>query len=74
MRRERPDRLMILGARQLYRVIQENMGYSNQARPHQGLEQSIPEGSQVEGAKPGTEESIAFPVLGGLPHDYRRAG
>jgi hypothetical protein len=44
--------------------------YFNGARPHQGIGQLIPDGYE----SPAEEgEIIAFSVLGGLHHDYRRA-
>ncbi len=46
-RRECLDHLLICGERQVYRVIKDYVGYFNRARPHQGLEQSIPEGSRL---------------------------
>ncbi len=64
---------MICGERQLYRVIKEYVGYFNQARPHQGIEQRIPGGSNVLPAKPAKGKIIAFPVLNGLQHHYRWA-
>jgi hypothetical protein len=43
--------------------------FFNDARPHQGLGQRIPGSpAQTFGAN-----VIAFPVLGGLHRDYRRA-
>src|SRR5919201_1090462 len=44
VRRESLDHLLILGERQLYRAIKEYVDYFNRARPHQGIEQQIPEG------------------------------
>ncbi len=73
VRRECLDHLMIFDERQLYRAIQEYVRDFNRARPHQGLEQSIPEGSRVEEAESRTGKIIAFPVLGRLHHDYGRA-
>ncbi len=64
---------MIFSERQLYRVIQEYVAYFNQMRPHQGLGQRIPEGSREVEREPKSGKVIAFPVLNGLHHDYRRA-
>jgi hypothetical protein len=47
--------------------------FFNEARPHQGIGQRIPEGTQSEGNVKSTGKIISFPVLGGLHHDYRRA-
>jgi len=65
--------VLIFGESDLYRVIKEYIQFFNQARPHQRLEQKIPEGStpMMEDQKRGN--IIAFPILNGLHHDYRRA-
>ncbi len=69
VREECLDRLFILSAGHLHRVLQEYVDYYNRARPHQGLQQQAP---------------IPFPqalplgaihcrdVLGGILHDYQR--
>jgi transposase InsO family protein len=74
VRRECLDHLLILHEKQLQRVLNAYMHYFNRARPHQGIKQRIPE--QKAGSVPPHHESgkvIAFPVLGGLHHDYRRS-
>jgi hypothetical protein len=59
---------------QLSRVLQTYAAYFNQARPHQGLQQQIPDPSAAALAVEARDEPIrAVPVLGGLYHDYRRA-
>jgi transposase InsO family protein len=70
LRRECLDFFILLGERHLYRVVKEYVAYFNNARPHQGLGQRIP-GEPEPSAREG--KLIAFPVLGGLHHDYRRA-
>ncbi len=65
--------MLVLGERQLYQVIKEYVGYFNEARPHQGIEQRIPDEIQSEGKTKSAGKIISFPVLGGLHHDYRRA-
>src|SRR4030095_11608672 len=72
VRRECLDHLLIFGERHLYQVVKEYVQFFNQARPHQGIEQRIPEGSRWEGEQQPKGKIIAFPVLGGLHHDYRR--
>jgi putative transposase len=70
LRRECLDFFILLGERHLYRVVKEYVSYFNSARPHQGIGQRIlgkPDPSTGEG------NIIAFPVLGGLHHDYRCA-
>jgi putative transposase len=71
VRRECLDHLLILHEKQLQRVLNAYMHYFNRARPHQGIQQQIPE--QKAGSVPPHHESgkvIAFPVLGGL-HEER---
>lgn len=73
VRRECLDHMLTLGEGHLYRVIKEYVEYFNQARPHQGIEQKIPEGDLSEKKEERKGKVIAFPVLNGLHHDYRRA-
>ena len=63
--------MLILNERHLAKVVREYAGYFNHARPHQGIGQRIPLPPKVE--PPQTGKVIAFPVLGGLHHDYHRA-
>ena len=104
VRRECLDHLLISSERQLYRVLRGYVEYFNRARPHQGLNQKIPEETRIAYAAPATNKIIlfpgskekdaeqprsklvesqilrtegkgkiiAFPVLNGLHHDYRR--
>ncbi len=73
VRRECLDHILVLGDQHLYRVIREYVAYFNRARPHQGIEQKIPEGTRSERAEERSGTIIAFPVLNGLHHDYRLA-
>jgi transposase InsO family protein len=66
VRRERLDHLLILGEAQLRRVVRDYLAYFNAARPHQGLQQRIPE-PREEAALPAGPVR-ATPVLGGLHH------
>jgi putative transposase len=74
VRRECLDHLLILQEKQVQRVLRAYVAYFNQARPHQGIRQQIPE--QKAGSVPAQHTSgkvISFPVLGGLHRDYRRS-
>jgi putative transposase len=74
VRRECLDHLFILHEKQLHRVLGTYVAYFNQARPHQGIRQQIPE--QKAGSVPAHHASgkvNSFQVLGGLHHDYRRS-
>ena len=70
LRRECLDYMLILSERHLRRVVADYVTYFNQARPHQGIDQRIPCGSQLSDQPEG--EIVGLPVLGGLHHDYRR--
>jgi len=66
-REECLDRLLILGEGHLRHVMREYIGYYNQARPHQGIEQRCPvpiDRARRDGAVKRRD------VLGGIIHDY----
>lgn len=73
VRNECLDHLLILSEEHLYRVMREYVRFFNFARPHQGIDQRIPEGLPQHNAARAEEKIIAFPVLNGLHHDYQRA-
>jgi putative transposase len=74
VRQECLDHLLIVKERQLQRVLHAYVLYYNQARPHQGIAQQIPEPSRSAlSAHQAGEKVIARPVMGGLHHDYRWA-
>jgi putative transposase len=74
VRRECLDHLLFLHEKQLHRVLNAYVNYFNRARPHQGIRQQIP--VPKAGSVPADHiggKVIAFPVLGGLHHDYHRS-
>ncbi len=73
VRQECLDHLLILHEKQLQRVLNAYVAYFNQARPHQGIQQQIPESSGSSRSTPheGTRV-VAVPILAGLHHDYRK--
>ena len=76
VRRECLDHMLLMSEAHLRRVLKEYATYFNGARPHQGISQRVPEreehsGSSVDNSNSG--KVIAFPILGGLHHEYRRA-
>ena len=74
VRRECLDHVLLLGEVHLRRVLKEYMTYFNGSRPHQGINQRVPEREEPVGASGGSTGIVmAFPVLGGLHHQYRRA-
>jgi transposase InsO family protein len=74
VRRECLDHLLVVSEAHLRRVLNEYVQYFNRSRPHQGIDQRIPEPQESTPSASGERGTvIAFPVLGGLHHDYRRA-
>jgi hypothetical protein len=65
--------MLILSEKQLHRVLHASVTYFNEARPHQGIHQQVPQG-EVTSVPPDqrSDRIISVPVLGGLHHEYRR--
>jgi putative transposase len=74
VRRECLDHLLILHEKQLQRALNQYVAYFNQARPHQGIQQQLPEPPASPAPSPHpSDKIIGMPILGGLHHDYQRA-
>ena len=74
VRRECLDHFLILHEKQLHRLLKGYVLYFNQARPHQGLGQRIPDPPMLSASPPNQPNKVmAIPVLGGLHHNYQRA-
>jgi transposase InsO family protein len=73
VRRECLDHILILGERHLRQVLCDYTRSFNRARPHQGIQQAIPEPLPGTRVGHGVGPIRAIPVLGGLHHDYQRA-
>jgi len=74
VRQECLDHLLILQEKQLQRVLNAYIAYFNQARPHQGIGQQIPQQRRsVPCAQGAGNKVIARRIMGGLHHDYRLA-
>src|SRR6266700_1499668 len=74
VRQECLDHLLISSEKQLQRVLNEYVAYFNQARPHQGIEQQIPQRRRsVPSSQDAGNKVIALPVVGGLRRDYQWA-
>ena len=71
VRAECLDHLIILGERSLASMLRRYCRYFNSARPHQGVEQKVPDGQEPSGDFGAVV--VAIPVLDGLHHEYRRA-
>ena len=75
VRRECLDHVLVLSEAHLRRVLREYVADFNGARPHQSLQQRLPEAGTARRllrSDPGRTVR-AVPVLGGLHHTYRRA-
>ena len=73
LRRDCLDHMLVIGERQVIRVLKEYVSYFNPARSHQGTAQRIPAPRVPPPGTPKTSRVIAGPVLNGLHHDYRWA-
>jgi transposase InsO family protein len=74
VRRECLDHFLILHEKQLYHLLKAYILYFNQARPHQGIQQQLPEPAQEAHALQNQNDKvISVAILGGLHHDYQKA-
>ena len=71
VRAECLDHLIILGERSLASILRRYCRYFNNARPHQGIGQKVPDGQEPFADSGDTV--VAIPILDGLHHEYRRA-
>lgn len=73
VRQECLDHLFIFHEKQLQGVLNVYMAYFNRARPHQGIQQQIPEQRGSSGSSKQTGGKVmAVPIVAGLHHDYQR--
>jgi len=68
IRRECLDHFLIFSEKQIKKLLTEYFQYFNNRRPHQGLNQSIPD-LNIENR---TGKILSLPVLGGLHNHYFR--
>jgi len=74
VRRECLDHFLIFREKQIQQLLKSYVLYFNQARPHQGLGQRIPEPPVLSASSPNQlDQVLSVPVLGGLHYDYQRA-
>ena len=72
VRQECLDHLLIFHEKQLQRVLNQYVAYFNQARPHQGIQQLIPEPSKSSlSSHQAGNKVIAIPRVGEFHHDYQ---
>lgn len=67
------DHLFLVNERHLQRVLEEYVAYFNEWRPHRGLGQRAPSGSDPPAMSIPAGKIIGRPVLGGLHHVYQQA-
>jgi putative transposase len=73
VRRECLDHMLILHEKQLHRVLRAYVKYFNLARPHQGIQQQVPQREVISvPTDQHGDRIISVPILGGLHHAYRR--
>jgi putative transposase len=73
VRQECLDHLLIFHEKQLQRVLNVYVAYFNRARPHQGIQQQVPEPRGPSGSSHHAADKVmAVPILAGLHHDYQR--
>ncbi len=69
VRREALDNCLLIGRSQIERILEEYVTFYNRQRPHQGLQQQIPNPGEPEKTGGAVCRSA---VLGGLHHHYYR--
>ena len=67
------DHILIHDDKHLRRVVTEYTAYFNQERPHQGIEQRIPDQYDLTKSKPTSGRITSKTILGELHHSYSRA-
>jgi transposase InsO family protein len=76
LERECTDNFLIFHRHQLHRIIATYANYFNKQRPHQGIDQHIPERLHEPTPSPNYQlrgKVVATPVLNGLFHSYSYA-
>lgn len=74
LRRECLDHILLLGELHMRRVLRDYVDYFNGCRPHQGMDQAIPNANAAFNDNVAASgQVVARPILRGLHHDYRRA-
>ena len=73
LRRECLDHTLIRHGQHLQRVVNEYIVYFNQERPHQGIDQCIPDYYGLPCSNPTSGQIQSKSILGGLHHSYTRA-
>jgi putative transposase len=72
LRRECIDHVLIYDDKHLGRIVTEYTAYFNEERPHQGIDQRIPDYYEAPKSKPTSGHVTSKSILGGLHHRYSR--
>jgi putative transposase len=73
VRRQCLDQLLIVGSRQLVRVLRVYVEHYNRRRPHRSLGLGTPSGSGEAASAPALRQVRRRDILGGLIHEYEWA-
>ena len=73
LRREALDHFVLLSERHVLRVVSEYVAFYNGARPSQATGTNPDPYDELRKSPSDAGRVVALPVLGGVPHDYRRA-
>ena len=77
LKREALDNMLLVHQHQLHRVVKEFVDYYNRMRPHQGIDQHIPDRFDEPRLQLWNKPQgpiRATPILNGLHHHYAYAG
>jgi len=72
LRRECIDHVLIYDDKHLVRTVTEYTAYFNQERPHQGIDQRIPDYYEAPKSRPTSGHVTSKSILSGLHHRYSR--
>ena len=72
LHRECLDHILIHEGRHLERVVKEYTAHFNQGRPHQGIDQRIPDQYEAPKSKPTSGRITSKAILSGLHYSYSR--
>jgi putative transposase len=72
LRRECMDHILIHDDKHLRRVVTEYTAHFNQERPHQGIDQRVPNHYDLPKSMPTKGNISSKVILGGLHHSYFR--
>ena len=72
LRRECMDHILIYDDNHLRRIVTEYTAHFNQERPHQGIDQRVPNHDGLPKSKPTMGQISSKAILGGLHHSYSR--